>query len=109
MIPALVQNPFKPDLNIKKITKPEKKVQTLVNGFGTVREIENMDKHCLIQEVYSLRKELQVLKRQIKEMQIEASESQMFQHSHRKLLVPNSGIKSYGRTPPKILPKLESN
>ena len=74
MVPALEQNPFKPDLKIKKITKPEKKVQTLVNGYGTVREIENMDKHALIQEVYSLRKTVQNLNKQVKELKIDISE-----------------------------------
>jgi hypothetical protein len=105
-ISSLDINPFRPDLKIKKITKPEKKVQTLVNGFGTIREIENMEKHALIQEVYSLRKTVQNLNKQIKELKIEISENSVLQPSARKLLVNNSGIKSFGRTPPKNLPNL---
>ena len=81
----------------------------MVNGYGTVREIENMDKHGLIQEVYSLRRTVSNLNKQIKELRLEISEQQALQPSQRKLLIPNSGVKSYSRTPPKILPKLDTD
>lgn len=76
-LPIHQKQPFIPNLENKKVTKTSKRAETLYNGFGHDEKIENMQKSQLIQELYAMRKKIQLQNKDIKELSLELQELTM--------------------------------